>query len=116
MWKRRSRPSVDPGDSDRMAAGTAGDSGERIVVTGWVQGVGFRWTAARLARALGITGTVRNRPDGAVEIRAFGEPAARERFRAALRRDTPGRVDALRSSALAPGESEGPGNDFRIVG
>lgn len=116
MWKRRSRPSVDPGDSNRMAAGTAGDSGERIVVTGWVQGVGFRWTAARLARALGISGTVRNRPDGAVEIRAFGEPAARERFREALRRDTPGRVDALRASALSPAENEELGDDFRIVG
>jgi acylphosphatase len=45
-------------------------------VSGRVQGVFFRnWTVAQ-AEALGITGTVRNRSDGAVEIDAFGEAAA----------------------------------------
>lgn len=105
-------------------AGTPGDrSGERIVVTGRVQGVGFRWTAARLARAFGITGTVRNRPDGAVEIHARGDAASRGRFRAALRSDTPGRVDAVRSSPLDPAEDrpgketgkEALADDFRIL-
>lgn len=39
----------------------------RCVVRGRVQGVGFRWFVTRNARALGVRGTVRNRPDGAVE-------------------------------------------------
>ncbi|MCQ9206749.1 MAG: acylphosphatase [Omnitrophica bacterium] len=36
-----------------------------------VQGVGFRWTAERIANSLGLTGWVRNCPDGTVE--AVGE-------------------------------------------
>lgn len=39
----------------------------RCVVTGRVQGVGFRWFVARNAEDLGVTGSVRNRSDGAVE-------------------------------------------------
>ena len=40
----------------------------RVVVHGRVQGVGFRWFVVRNAEALGVGGTVRNRPDGAVEV------------------------------------------------
>lgn len=44
----------------------------RAVVTGRVQGVGFRmWTAAK-SSALGLSGWVRNRPDGSVEAVAEG--------------------------------------------
>lgn len=39
----------------------------RCVVRGHVQGVGFRWFVVRNAEDLGVTGTVRNRPDGTVE-------------------------------------------------
>jgi len=44
----------------------------RIRVTGNVQGVGYRWNAAREARSLGITGFVKNMPDGSVLIGAEG--------------------------------------------
>ena len=44
----------------------------KIHVRGQVQGVGFRWSAAREAKALGITGYVRNLPDGTVYIEAEG--------------------------------------------
>jgi acylphosphatase len=40
----------------------------RYVVTGLVQGVGFRWFVARHARSLGFTGYARNLPDGRVEV------------------------------------------------
>lgn len=44
------------------------------MVHGQVQGVGFRWWAAREATRLGLTGWVRNRDDGAVEVLVQGEP------------------------------------------
>lgn len=44
----------------------------RYVVTGRVQGVGFRWYVEREARALGLSGWVRNRYDGSVEVMAAG--------------------------------------------
>ena len=48
-----------------------------MIFTGRVQGVGFRYTARRLAVALGLRGWVRNLPDGhSVELWAQG-PAAR---------------------------------------
>jgi acylphosphatase len=41
---------------------------QRCVVSGRVQGVGFRWFVRRNAQDLGVRGTVRNRGDGAVEV------------------------------------------------
>lgn len=45
----------------------------RIVVYGYVQGVGFRESARRKAVAFGVTGWVRNRPEGSVEAVFEGE-------------------------------------------
>ncbi|NLP05320.1 acylphosphatase [Candidatus Fermentibacteria bacterium] len=45
----------------------------RMVVRGLVQGVGFRWWAARHASRLGLSGHVRNLPDGSVELVVSGE-------------------------------------------
>ena len=43
------------------------------VVSGLVQGVSFRYYTQREARGLGLTGWVRNRPDGSVEVLAEGD-------------------------------------------
>ena len=43
------------------------------IITGRVQGVMFRDFAQRKARGLDISGTVKNQPDGSVEIMALGE-------------------------------------------
>ncbi len=45
----------------------------QILMSGIVQGVGFRWFVRREADRLGLAGTVRNLPDGRVEIRVDGE-------------------------------------------
>jgi acylphosphatase len=45
----------------------------RVIVHGRVQGVGFRVFVARAARARGVSGWVRNRPDGTVEAVLEGE-------------------------------------------
>jgi len=44
----------------------------KIYIRGRVQGVGFRWSAAKEARDLGITGFVKNLSDGSVYIEAEG--------------------------------------------
>ncbi len=46
----------------------------RLLITGTVQGVGFRAHAERAAGPLGIRGHVRNLPDGRVEVVAAGAP------------------------------------------
>ena len=45
----------------------------QVVVHGYVQGVFFRAFVSGQAKELGITGYVRNLPDGTVEVRAEGE-------------------------------------------
>ena len=47
----------------------------RILYSGHVQGVGFRYTVHRLAQRHPITGYVKNLPDGRVELLAEGNPA-----------------------------------------
>lgn len=49
---------------------------QRVLVTGKVHQVGFRDFAIRKAHALGVTGWVRNRTDGTVEILVSGEEDA----------------------------------------
>lgn len=44
-----------------------------MIVSGVVQGVGFRYYVFREATRLGINGWTRNRPDGSVEIQAEGD-------------------------------------------
>ena len=59
-------PESDPGAVVRV----------RAVVAGRVQGVWFRESCRREAERLGVTGWVRNRADGSVEIEAQGNRAA----------------------------------------
>ena len=53
---------------------------KRVVVTGDVQGVGFRATCRREAQAAGVSGWVRNRSDGSVEAAFEGDVQAVEKL------------------------------------
>lgn len=55
-----------------------------VAVAGRVQGVGFRWFVRIVARRLDLSGWVRNREDGTVEVAASGSQEALDRLRAAL--------------------------------
>ena len=58
---------------------------QRIVnYRGNVQGVGFRFTACRIAENYDVTGFVRNLPDGGVEVLAEGDVAQIDAFLADL--------------------------------
>ena len=57
---------------------------KRVLYSGRVQGVGFRYTAQGLAAGRPITGYVRNLASGEVELVAEGEAAAVEDYLAAL--------------------------------
>ena len=83
-----------------------------LVVTGEVQGVGYRWYVQRAARGLGVHGEVRNRLDGTVTVEAEGERADLERLAEEAHRGPAGAVVANVEERW----SEGPARyaDFRI--
>lgn len=82
-------------------------------ITGRVQGVGFRWWTTRTAGSLGIEGTVRNRPDGSVEIHAAGTPDGLDAFEERLHR---GPSSArVRDVEEIDSERSIPDGDFRII-
>jgi acylphosphatase len=58
----------------------------RVVVKGYVQGVGYREFTRRTSLRLGVSGWVRNRSDGAVEALICGPPVAVEALVAEMRR------------------------------
>ena len=84
-----------------------------FLVSGRVQGVGFRWFVVKEATSLGLTGWTRNLPDGRVEVVAQGEPGAVEALAAALAQGPPharvGRVEA----GEAPVDAARAGFDVR---
>jgi acylphosphatase len=69
---------------------------KRLVISGHVQGVGFRWFTRDTAVREGVTGWVRNLGDGRVEAVVEGEAASVDRVERALRQG-PGhaRVDQV---------------------
>lgn len=60
----------------------------RVVVAGRVQGVGFRYVTKDLARGFDVCGSVRNLPDGTVEILVMGEPDEVDDFLRTLVRES----------------------------
>ena len=79
-----------------------------FIISGYVQGVGFRWFTLRRARSLGLDGWVRNCSDGTVEVWAEGEETALDALEASLKGGPPGaRVRDLRTESAVPTHSGG---------
>ena len=82
------------------------------LVTGRVQGVGFRYFVMRHAQAAGVTGFARNLPDGRVEFLLQGEPAAVETVLTQIHQGPSySRVDAVE---LVESNSNDTHSDFLI--
>jgi len=88
--------------------------GQHFVVSGRVQGVGFRYFVYDAALRENLSGWVRNLPNRSVEVLVEGEQEAVTRFERALRQGPPGaRVDDVRTDLTEPG---GRGAGFSIRG
>ncbi|MEE9464985.1 MAG: acylphosphatase [Candidatus Neomarinimicrobiota bacterium] len=86
----------------------------RIIVSGRVQGVGFRWATQKTAQQLGVNGYVRNLPSGDVEIVIEGDEVSVERMISWARQGPAfARVDNLKMDEI-PGPAEYTG--FRVAG
>ena len=57
----------------------------RYLVTGRVQGVGYRYFTLQIAQTLGVSGFARNLPDGRVEVLAEAPDAVMAQFEEKLR-------------------------------
>jgi acylphosphatase len=87
----------------------------RVVVAGFVQGVGYRDFARRAALRRRISGWVRNRPDGTVEALVHGAPDDIEDMLSELRRGPRGAtVTALTLADPAPSDEVAQGT-FAIL-
>jgi len=81
----------------------------RYLIEGRVQGVGFRHFTRKAARELGLSGFVRNLPDGSVEAVAAGPGEALEALERHLRQGPPAsRVDTVQVVDVPnePGDAE----------
>lgn len=85
----------------------------RIHYSGRVQGVGFRYTAKTVATGFEITGTIRNLPDGRVELVAEGRRDELDAFRAALQ--DAGLAGFIRDEEVFWAEPENKFRGFEIV-
>ena len=84
-----------------------------ILYSGRVQGVGFRYTAHRVAAGFEVSGTVRNLADGRVELIAEGDRAELEAFREAIRNE--GLAASIRDEAVTWSGAQGGFRGFEIA-
>ncbi len=90
----------------------AGESARRFIVRGRVQGVGYRAFVWRESARLGLTGWVRNRSDGSVEVLARGpEPLLGELHRLLERGPAWSRVDMVEAHPADPADA---GSGFSV--
>ncbi len=86
-----------------------------ILFSGRVQGVGFRMTAVHFANGRSLDGTVRNLPDGRVEVIVAGEPAEIDGLVSRLREHFGSFVRNVDESVSVPPPGGRHGRGLRVV-
>jgi len=84
-----------------------------IFYSGHVQGVGFRYTTKTVATGFEVNGTVRNLPDGRVELIAEGARTELEAFRVAIH--DAGLSGLIRDEQVAWSDAQNALHGFEIV-
>lgn len=84
----------------------------RVFYSGHVQGVGFRYTVKTVATGFDVSGTVRNLPDGRVELVAEGDAAELKDFQKAIRESGLGQL--IRDEQVEWGDAQGGLRGFEI--
>jgi acylphosphatase len=85
----------------------------QVIYSGHVQGVGFRYTVRTVAAGFTVTGTVRNLPDGSVELIAEGAKDELAAFRQGIRES--GLEHFVRDEAVSWAEAKNEFRGFEIV-
>jgi acylphosphatase len=84
-----------------------------VFYSGSVQGVGFRYTTKSIAAGFEVAGTVRNLPDGSVELIAEGARGELEAFRDAVR--GAGLAGFIRDERVTWSDAQNDLHGFEIV-
>lgn len=77
-----------------------------LIVTGRVQGVGFRYRASYVARGIGITGWVRNQTDGSVEMEVQGSDEQIHQMLSMLSKDAYIMINQINTTEIPLKENE----------
>lgn len=85
----------------------------QVYYEGTVQGVGFRFTVKMLASGFEVVGTVRNLPDGRVELTVEGAKDELSAFQQAIRESELGHF--IRKESVAWSEPQNDMRGFEIV-
>jgi acylphosphatase len=93
--------------------GTVNRKRMQVFYTGKVQGIGFRYTVKTVSTGFDLTGTVRNLPDGRVELIAEGERNELEDFRGAIRDSGLGHF--VQKEEVSWGDAQNEFRGFEIV-
>ncbi|MBB5036470.1 acylphosphatase [Prosthecobacter dejongeii] len=76
---------------------------KQVIYTGRVQGVGFRYSTKQIAAGYEVTGTVKNLPDGRVQLQAMSQDAEElEAFLAAIDESNLGSLIKEREVSVIP--------------
>lgn len=87
----------------------------KLIVSGRVQGVGFRSTTTMIATQLQLTGTVKNKVDGTVEIIVQATDEDLNKFIKALKNDAFNRFARIDHIEFIATYDSPPMNDFQTI-